>query len=76
MNIKHEVIALGVRVLAQHTTLIRKPSDIEELMSNIFGGETYDSRIATQVELESERVLEAAKRINNRRKFNKIVKNV
>lgn len=75
MNIKLEAIALVVRVLANKTELIKKPSDFEELISSIFGGQTYDYRIASQIESEAERILEAAKRINTRRKFNKIVKN-
>lgn len=75
MNVKRELIAALVRVLADNTTLIRKPSDFEAFLSTMFGEETYDQRIARQIEEESARVLEAAKRVNTRRKFNKIVKN-
>lgn len=76
MNAKRELIAAAVRVLATKTTLIRKPSDFESILSTIFGEETYDYKIARQIEEESARVLEAAKRINTRRKFNKIVKDI
>lgn len=74
MNIKREIIAAVVRALADKTTLIRKPSDFEELVNTMFGGESYDKRIAKEIEAEAERVLEVAKRANIRRQFKKITK--
>lgn len=76
MNAKRELIAAVVRVLANNTRLIQKPSDFENFLSTFLGQETYDYRIAAAIEEESERVLEAAKRINTRRKFKKIVKDI
>jgi len=76
MNIKRELIALAVRVLADNTNLVRKPEPFEELITNLFGGETYDQRTARVIDEESAKALEAAKRFNTNRKFKKITKNV
>jgi hypothetical protein len=76
MNVKRELIALAVRVIANETNLIRKPSDFEAMLYSFFGEPSYDQKIAATIEEEADRMLDAAKRINTNRKFKKIVKNV
>ncbi len=72
MNIKHEVIALAIRLVADKTNLIRKPDSIEVLITQLFGGETYDRRLARSISEETERAVEATKRFRTNRKFKKI----
>lgn len=76
MNFKRELIALVVRTLADNTSLIRKPSEFETFLSSFMGDESYDRRIAADLEVEADRVLASAKSINLRRKFNKITKHI
>lgn len=76
MSYKTELIALAVRVLAEKTSLIRKPDPIEDFINNMFGFETYDQRVARSIEAETERAIEAVKRIRTNRKFKKITENV
>lgn len=76
MNVKRELIALVVRVIANETNLIRKPSDFEAMLYSFLGEPSYDQKIAAAVEEEADRVLEAAKRIHTNHKFKKIVKDI
>lgn len=76
MNIKREILAGIVRVLAENTNLIRKPSDFEERLNTMFGGESYDRRIAADLETELDKVTDAAKRFNTNRKFKKITQHI
>lgn len=76
MNVKRELIALAIRVLADHTTLVRKPDSFETMLNSMFNVETYDQQLARKVEAESERAIEAAKRFNTNRRFKKIVQNI
>jgi TPP-dependent pyruvate/acetoin dehydrogenase alpha subunit len=75
MNIKRELIALGIRLLADKTTLVRKPDPFESMLNSLFNTETYDQQLARQIESESERAVEAAKRFKTNVKFKKITKN-
>lgn len=75
MNIKHEIIALGVRVLAE-TGIIRKPAPFEELLNTMFGGESYDQRMAREIETAAAKIRDNAQRVNTNRKFKKITENV
>lgn len=76
MNAKTQIIALAVRLLSENTNIIRKPDPMSELFSTIFGGETYDVRTAKQIEGVLGQVADTAKKMDTRRRFNKIVKKV
>ena len=73
MNIKIEAIALIVRILTQKN-IIAKPDPFSELFSVIFGGETYDKRIARTVVETGTEAAEQIKSKNTDRKFKKIIK--
>lgn len=76
MDTKTELVALAIRALSTKTTLIRKPDALEELVTGLFGGETYDERLAKDVIAEVERAVKLAKRLSTNLKFKKIVKNI
>jgi len=76
MSYKTELIAMAVRIAAEHTNLIRKPEPFEALITEIFGGESYDRRIAKDLEGDAQRLADAAKRFRTNRKFKKIVEHV
>lgn len=76
MNIRRELIALAIRILAEKTTLVRKPDAYESIINGLFGCETYDQRIAHGIDVELDRATEAVKRVNTNRKFKKITANV
>ena len=76
MSLKTDIIAFGVRLVADNTSLINKPSGIQTFVDTLIDGETYDYRIAHKIENEAARVINAAKRANTTRKFKKIVENV
>jgi hypothetical protein len=76
MNVKREIIALTVRILANNTTVVRKPDSWECILDGLFGHESYDQRMARDIEVELDRATEAVKRVNLNRKFKKIVRNV
>lgn len=76
MSFKREVIALVVRVLAQETNLVRKPEGFEVLLTDLFGMESYDRKIARELEEETDRALDAVKRFNTNRKFKKITSKI
>lgn len=72
MNIKREIIALAVRILADKTGVVRKPEPFETFLTEIFGGESYDQQIARNVEVELDRAVRTAKRVKTDREFKKI----
>lgn len=76
MSITTDIIAFGVRIVAQNTSLIRQPSSFESFIDSIVENETYDYRIARRIENETARVVNSVKRVNTDRKFKKIVENV
>lgn len=76
MNTKRELIALAVRFLAENTTLVRKPDSIQELIATMFSGETYDQRLARELDESSQKALESAKQFAVNRKFKKITKDI
>lgn len=71
-----ELIALVVRVLANETTLIHKPTGFEVFIDELFNDESYDRRIARNVEAELVRASEATKRMKTNRKFQKIIQHI
>ena len=76
-NIRIQLIAAGVRILSDKTTLIRKPDPITELFGGLFGpAKTYDMRIAKDIDAELTRAIAATKRFNTKQKFNKIVNHI
>lgn len=76
MNLKEEIIAFAIRTLARETNLIAEPHPFETFMSDLFGFETYDRRTAKQIVAETDKAIEAVKRVNTRRKFKKIVEHI
>jgi len=76
MDIKTEAIAFAVRLLADHTDLIRKPDTFEATVNSFFGIESYDKKIARDLEHDVKRAVATAKRISTNRKFKKITQNI
>lgn len=74
-NLTTEFVALAVRVLADKTTLIRKPDTIETLFTAFMGGKSYDRRLAEELVAEATKAVTAVKRANTKRKFKLIVNN-
>ena len=72
MNAKREIIALAVRLLADKTSLVRKPDPFEAFIGSMFGAETYDQQLARKIEADLDRGVDAVKRANTNRKFKKI----
>lgn len=75
MNIKTEIVALAVRVLAENG-IIRKPDTFETFLTEIFGGESYDHRMANEIVASTDKAVTAAKRIKPIRRFKKNPENV
>jgi len=67
MKIKTELIALGIRLLAENTSLIRKPEGLEAALLQLFNGDSYDKQMARNVERELDKVTDAAKKIHQNR---------
>ncbi len=76
VNIRRELIALAVRVLANETTLVRKPELFEVWLNDLLGFESYDQQMARNIEVELDRVTATIKRVKVDREFKKITKNV
>lgn len=72
MNIKHEVLAFAVRLVAENTNLIHRPTGFESLITDIFGEESYDHRMARNLEVETQRAADAIQRVRTSRQFKKI----
>ena len=75
MNAKIEIVAMVVRILAAKN-IVQKPDAFTELLTTMFGGETYDKRMAHEIVQDAEAAAAAIKQMNTNRKFKKIVKNV
>lgn len=74
MTIKTEIIALAVRLVSEKTNIIQKPNEFESLITNVLGGDSYDIRIAKDIEASLNRAMDSAKRMTIDRKFKKITK--
>ena len=61
MNLRQELIALGVRVIAERTRLIQKPDDFSSFLTYLINGETYDKTLARNIEAEAARAAAALK---------------
>lgn len=75
MNLKTELVALAVRVLAEKTTLVRKPDAFEELINGIFTGKSFDQRAAENVVGKTDEVISIVKSVNARRQAKKQIPN-
>lgn len=76
MNLKRELIALGVRILADKSNLVRKPDSFEHwLNTTLFGMPSYDQLLAYKIEKDLDNVVDATRRFNTNRKFKKITQN-
>lgn len=76
MNVKRELIALAVRLVADKTSLVRKPDSFEILLNSFFNTETYDQQLARKIEADLDKATDAVKRANTNRKFKKITQNL
>lgn len=76
MNLRRELITLGVRLLSERTSLIGRPDPFAELITTMFGGETHEQRVARQIDEEAQKAIDAAKRLSTNRKFKKITKDL
>lgn len=75
MNIKRELIALAVRIVANNTTLVRQPQPFESFLNQMFGEESYDQQVAQNIEVELDRAARAVKTARRHLVFKKIAKN-
>lgn len=76
MNIKREIIALGIRILNEKTNIVPQADPFSELITVIFGGETRDQRLARVTEENLDRATAAAKSAIVNHKFKQITKNI
>lgn len=70
-----DLVAVGVNLLAQKK-IIQKPDEFSELLSTMFGGESYERRIAKDVVNTGAQVVSAISRVRTNRAFKKIVEKV
>ena len=75
MNVKRELIALAVRLVADKSNLVRKPDSFEHFVNTMFGAPSYDQLLAYKIEKDLDNVIDATKRFNTDRKFKKITQN-
>ena len=76
MNVRREVIALIVRILANETPYIRKDEPSDVFFNHLFGVETQEQQVTRYIEVALDEATETAKRVNLNRKFKKIVRHV
>ena len=74
MNIKRILISVAVCILAEKTNIVRKPDAIDGFMSNLFGIETEQERVARELDVASDKAIESAKKFVVNRKFKKVTK--
>lgn len=72
MTWKTELIAAAVRLVSEHSSLVRRPDPFTETINSFFGFESYDRRVAREIEEDAERAVAAVKRFRTNRKFKKI----
>lgn len=75
MDPRTDIVATAVRILAENTSLIRKPSETESFFTLMMGAEPFEYRKAREITETIDEVVNLVKRANNYRKFKKIVKN-
>jgi hypothetical protein len=75
MNIKTEIVALAVRVLAEKK-IISKPDNFTEFLTVIMTGETFDRRLASTVVTSSDKAVAAVKSYKINRELNKPLRRV
>jgi len=75
MDIKKMLITVAVSILAEKG-IIRKPDSMTAFVSNLFGEETETDRIARELDVATDKMIEKAKAMNTNRKFKKITKDI
>ena len=76
MNVRIQLIAAGIRLLADNTSLINRPVGFESLLEEIFETDPYDIRLARKIDAELSRAVAFARRTKTNHDFKKIVQNV
>lgn len=76
MNFKRILSALIVEILADKTTIVRKPNSTDLWIHALLGVETEDQRMARSIEESLDQVTATVKRAKTNREFKKIVQNV
>lgn len=76
MNLRRELIALAIRILHYEKDIRRRPEPLDTFINQLFGLESYDQKLAREIDITLDEVTEAAKRANLNRKFKKITKNL
>lgn len=74
MSFKRELIALAVRILANETTLVRKPQPFEAFLNDLLGQESYDQQLARNIEVELDRAIRTTKNVRRHLEFKKIAR--
>lgn len=74
MDIKMMLIKAAVSILAEKG-IIRKPDSMTAFVSNLFGEETETDRIARELNVATDKMIEKARQMNTDRKFKKVTKN-
>jgi hypothetical protein len=72
MNLKTELVTLAVRVLAEKTNLVRKPDPFENMISELFTGQTYEQRVAQDMIGKTDEVVSIVKSVTTRCRSKKI----
>jgi hypothetical protein len=76
MTLKRGLIALAVELLANNTSLVRKPDQFEIFINHICGVESDEQRMARLIEESVDQVTATVKRVKVDREFKKITSNV
>ncbi len=75
MNLKTELVTLAVRVLAEKTNLVRKPDAFENVISELFTGQTYEQRVANDAIGKTDEVVRIVKSVTSARRQAKKIQN-
>lgn len=73
MDIKRLIITVAVNILAEKG-IIAKPDSMDSFVANLFGTETSTDRAVREIDAASDKLIEAAKKMNTNRKFKKVTK--
>jgi hypothetical protein len=73
MDIKKMLITAAVSILADKG-IIAKPDSMTAFISNLFGEETAEQKMVRELDAATDKMIEAAKKMNTNRKFKKVTK--
>lgn len=76
MNIKSQLIALAVSILADRTEIVRKTEPVEGFFYALMCVETPEQTLTRTIEETLNEVTGTVKRIKTDREFKKIIQNV